>query len=168
MADTAYAPQSGDIGLTQIHGKVGLGIRLGQWLIGEGFADYEHAFVYVGGGRIVEAEPGGARQSLLDRYDSDTVEWLRCPAGLRAAMATAALGYLGTPYSFLDYAAIALHRVRIPAPGLKRYIASTGHQICSQLADQAAADADWRLFADGRWPGYVTPASLRRLVEQQP
>ncbi|MFD0528969.1 hypothetical protein ACFQ1I_21765 [Kitasatospora arboriphila] len=35
-------------------------IRIGQWLNASGFADYEHAFVFVGDGQLVEAQPGGA------------------------------------------------------------------------------------------------------------
>lgn len=165
---TPYSPQPGDIGVCRIPGRVGLAIRAGQWLVGDGFANYEHAFVLTGAGRIVEAEVGGALDSPLDRYDAATVLWLRCPTALGPAVAAAALGYLGVPYSFLDYAAIGAHRFRLPAPGLRAYVGSTRHLICSQLADQAAADGGWHLFDDGRWPGYVTPGALRRLAAEQP
>jgi hypothetical protein len=174
-----YLPQPGDIGLTQIHGRVGALIRFGQWLNGDGFRDYEHAFVLVVGeseissGSVIEAEPGGALLSPLSRYAADTVIWIPCPPGLGAAVAEAAVKYgppgngrppTGVPYSFLDYLAIAAHRIRLPLPGLKRYVTSTRHMICSQLADQAAADGGWHLFSDNRWPGYVTPEDLARLV----
>jgi hypothetical protein len=36
--------------------------------------------------------------------------------------------------------------------------------ICSQLVDQCYQDAGVHLFADGRWPGDVTPADLYRLI----
>jgi hypothetical protein len=168
-----YVPSPGDIGLTRIHGWVGLLIRFGQWLNGGGFRDYEHAFVYVGLGQIIEAEPGGALLSLLTRYAPDTVLWVPCPPGLGAAVALAARAYgpgangrppVGVGYSFLDYLALAAHRLHLPLPGLRTYIESTGHMICSQLADRAAADAGWHLFTDGRWPGYVTPGDLLELV----
>ena len=162
-----YTPQPGDIGLTQISGRVGAGIRFGQWLNGEGFADYEHAFVYLGGGGIAEAEPGGAVQSSVDRYDPSRIAWLRCPPASRLPVALAATRYLGVGYSFLDYAAVAAHRVHLPVPGLRRYVESTGHMICSQFCDRAAMDGGWHLFDDGRWPGYVTPASLWRLYQLQ-
>jgi hypothetical protein len=153
-------PQPGDIGCTQITGNVGLLIRLGQWLNGDGFADYEHAFVYVGDGQIVEAEPGGARLASLTEYDTRTIAWLHCPDAHRTAVANAARALEGIPYSFLDYLTLALHRFHVPTPLLRWYIHTTRHLICSQLADRAASEGGWQIFDDGRWPGYVTPADL--------
>lgn len=173
-----YTPQSGDIGLTQIFGHVGRGIRFAQWFNGDGFADYEHAFVYVGtrvrdsdipgdGPKIIEAMPGGALLSPLAKYAPERVLWLRCPPEYGNAVAAAALGFQGVPYSFADYLAIALHHFRVPTPHLKAYIQSSRHMICSQLADRAAEIGGWRIFDDGRWPGYVTPGDLyREAVEQ--
>jgi hypothetical protein len=167
MTTSTYTPMPGDIGLTQISGSVGKAIRVGQWLDGDGYADYEHAFVYTGAGRIVEAEPGGALDSLLSRYDPARIAWLRCPARNRVAVAEAAKAYVGVPYSFLDYAAVGMHRLHIPAPGLRSYIESTGHLICSQLVDRAAMDGGWHLFTDSRWCGYVTPGDLWGLYHRQ-
>jgi len=173
VAAVTYEPQPGDIGLTQIHGSVGLGIRIGQWLNGDGFADYEHAFVVVGdvegydGPQLIEAEPGGARQMPLATYDTDTVVYLHCPQRCQDAVAAAALELIGTPYSFLDYGSLALHRLHIPAPLLKRYIRSTGHEICSQLADLASCRGGWHLFADDRWEGDVVPGDLLALYREQ-
>lgn len=167
MSESVYVPLPGDIGLTQISGSVGRAIRAGQWLDGDGYADYEHAFVYTGGGHIVEAEPGGALDSMLDRYDATRIAWLRCPNPYRVGVAEAARRYVGVPYSFLDYAAVGAHRLHLPAPGLRSYIESTGHMICSQLCDRAAMDGGWHLFEDGRWPGYVTPGDLWGLYNRQ-
>jgi hypothetical protein len=83
----------------------------------------------------------------------------------RDAICLAARGYIGTPYSWLDYLAIAAHRLRIPVPGLRRFIESDKSMICSQLVDRVYADAGVHLFS-GVWPGYVTPADLaRRIME---
>lgn len=159
-----YEPKPGDIGLTQIDGLGGWAIRAGQWALGEGFSDYEHAFVWTGYGQIVEAMPGGA-QHVDNWHDLSRVRWLICPEEYRDAVATIAIRQADrkVPYSFLDYAFLALHRFHIPFPGLKTYIESSGHQICSQLADYCADKGGWHLFSDGRWPGYVTPGSLNRL-----
>ena len=159
-------PPLGSIGLTQIHGDAGRLIRLGQYLNGQGFADFEHAFVFIGNGRIVEAEPGGARIAELTEYANDTVVWLNCPEQYGPQVANAALFLVGTPYSFADYLALALHRFHIPAPGLRSFIASGKHALCSQLADRAAALGGWHLL-QGVWEGYVTPASIYELVKQQ-
>lgn len=157
-----YVPQPGDIGLTQISGAGGALIRLGQWLNGDGFADYEHAFVYTGGGLIVEAMPKGAWE-VDNWHDLSRTRWLKCPADCRTAVAEAAHGFVGTPYSIADYFAVAAHRLHIPAPHLDRYVATSKHMICSQLADASAALGGWHLYADDRWPGDVTPGDLNRL-----
>lgn len=153
----------GSIGLTQIHGGVGKMIRFGQWLNGDGFADYEHAFVYVGGTMIVEAEPGGARRVPF-HYNLARTAWLPCPERYGDAVADAAVDYVGTPYSFADYLALAARRLHIPVPGLREYIGESGHLICSALADRAAFQGGWHLFSDGRWYGDVTPGDLYELA----
>lgn len=170
MTIPPYSPGPGLIGLTRIGGQAGKLIRFGQWLNGDGFSAWEHAFVTLGNGLLVEAEPGGARVAQVTEYSD--VHWctniaaLAAPAQLQM-IADAAKVYTqkgpwgphGVPYSFLDYAALALHRFRLNDPALRRYIATTRHQICSQLADQAYADASIPLFS-GRWEGYVTPGDL--------
>jgi hypothetical protein len=167
-----YVPKPGDIGIVHMTGAGGAAIRLGQWFNGDGFADYEHAFVVAGihvrgedrdvadGMKIVEAMPGGALLSPLSRYDGLDPVYLRCPDDLRSAVAGAALDLVGTPYSVADYFALAAHRFHIPAPGLKHFVETSNHMICSQLADRAADVSGWHLFVDGRWPGYVTPGDL--------
>jgi hypothetical protein len=155
-------PLPGMIGLTKISGDIGKAIEVGQWLNGEGFQQWEHAFVYLPGGDILEAEPGGARIVPLVYTD---VYWCAGIHQLLPATNTLTLSKLanalkGTPYSFLDYAALAAHRLHIPAPGLKSYIKSVDHMICSQLADYFYECLGAYVFADNCWPGYVTPASL--------
>lgn len=173
MNGQLYVPQPGDIGLTSISGWGGTAIRVGQWILGDGFSRYEHAFVYVGRGpddndlMIVEAEPGGALLSPLTRYTPETVLWLRCPLLFGKAVGDAARTYVGRPYSWADYASLGAERFHIPVPGLRQYVASSGHMMCSQLADRAAARGGWHLFADGRDPGDVTPGDLWELAEQQ-
>jgi uncharacterized protein YycO len=157
----------GDIGLTSVRGPVGWGIRLGQWLNGGGFATWEHAFIVLDGGRLIEAQPGRAEIVPLSKYDRRDVVYV-APAGLtdndRRLVCEAAESYEGVGYSFLDYAALAAHRFHLPVPWLRRYVASSKHMICSQMVDQAYQDAGVRLFNDGRWPGYVTPADLYDLL----
>lgn len=168
-------PLPGTIGLTQITGDAGKVIRVGQWAVakldrvreirpGEDWADYQHAFLHLGGGQIIEAEPGGAR--IRDVFEYTDVYWCDRIAGQYtpeqlARVADYARDYEGTPYSFLDYAAIAAHTLHVPAPGLREYIQSTEHLICSQLCDVAYQDAGLHLFTEPkRWPGYVDPLDL--------
>jgi hypothetical protein len=164
-------PQPGDFAVVPVHGTVGKLIGIGEHLNGDEFDIWQHAFVYIGGMRI-EAEPGGARSRPTDPQSfkaPGSVLWssgvIPLTAAQRARICRAARGYLGVPYSGLDYFALAAHRLHLWAPGLKAYVASTGHMICSALVDQCYADAGVHLFTDGRWPGYVTPAALAGLIE---
>lgn len=161
----ARTPMPGDFGVTQIRGPVGKLIRFGQWLNGDGFSDYEHAFVYVGAGWIVEAMPGGAVKSRLSEYDGQHIAWYPSLPVSRFDIIRNALGLVGTPYSFADYVALAAVRLRLPFAGLiRRYVANTRHMICSQLVDEAYRRAGVYLFTDGRAAQDVTPGDLYRLI----
>jgi hypothetical protein len=158
----------GTIGLTQIHGDVGFGIRVGQWLLGDGFANYQHAFLLIDGpklpnGSIIEAEPGGARVGNAVEYED--IYWCQNIAAKYGVklndVVWEARKYLGVPYSFLDYLAIAQRRLHLPTLGFRSYVASTGHMICSQLCARAYYDAGTPLYP--YWTGYVTPLDLYNL-----
>jgi hypothetical protein len=156
------APIAGDFGLVSIKGGVGRLIRLGQWLNGDGFFDYEHAFIYVGNGKIVEAMPGGALLSDLSEYDGRGILWSTDYVPLtdqqRNNIVGQALQQVGTPYSFLDYLAIALYRLGIKHPGIKNRVEKSKHLICSQLVAKDFFDAGVPL-ADVP-PYLVTPGKL--------
>jgi hypothetical protein len=81
----------------------------------------------------------------------------------RREMVSISLGFEGTPYSFLDYGALAAHRFHVPMPGLEAFIDDSGHMICSQLVDRVHELAGVTLFDDNRWRGDVTPADLYNL-----
>jgi len=162
------SPKPGDFGLVHMGGDAGKLIRLGQWLNGSGFADYEHAFVYVGkdfAGRdlIVEAEPSGAHRTALHYSD---ILWssgiINPTTDQRTDIVHAALSYVGVGYSWVDYFSLAARRLHIPAPHLKAYVASSGHMICSQLVARCYSDAGCPLY--DRWTGYVTPGDLCQLL----
>lgn len=161
-------PLPGDIGITSVRGTVGRLISLGEWLNGSAFGTWDHAFVFVGDGWVIEAEPGpdGARLAPLSEYNDRAVLWLRCPDQYRAGVAHSARLLQGTRYSALDYFALASHRLHLPIPGLRHFIDTSGRLICSALADRAAELGGWHLF-QGRWRGYVTPADLAELARQQ-
>lgn len=167
-----YQPKRGDIGITKISDWGGRAIRFGQWLNGDGFADWEHAYVVtsdrseIATETIVEAMPGGAQHVV--NWHPQTL-WLRCPEVSREAVAEAALDCAARKigYSFADYGALGLHRFHIPTPHLEHFIESSGHMICSQLADYCALKGQWHIFEDGRWQGDVTPGDLFKAYKQQ-
>jgi hypothetical protein len=164
-----YNPRPGDIGLVRISGAGGKVIRALQWANGCGFEDYEHALGVTVAGRdghaieVVEAEPGGARRAAFS-YAGHT-RWLVCPDGLRELMVSNLNRCADNriPYSWLDYAAVGAHTHHVPMPGLKHYIESSQHMMCSQLVDWCAMKSGWHLFQDHRWPGYVPPCDLNAL-----
>ncbi len=132
---------------------------------------------------IIEAMPGGARERALSEKDWTARHVYVRPAydpgqpfeigyenrsqGFKAAHA--ALRYVNTPYSFLDYVSLLAHHLdpvwklapeACGSQALARYVRDSGHMICSQLADQALSDAGFHVFDDGRLPQDVTPAAL--------
>jgi hypothetical protein len=169
-------PQLGDIACLQITGQVGELIRVGQWLCGDGFRNFEHCEIYVGLpdekgplGYTLGAYPGGAD---LVAVPEDQGGWLWSTGQVnltdpqRGKIVEAALALKGTPYSALDYFAIAAHRLRIPDPDdeLQKYIGDTKSMICSQLCDWCYLQGGVHLFNDGRWPGYVTPEDIANVI----
>jgi cell wall-associated NlpC family hydrolase len=162
-------PQPGDFALTRIRGFTGAFVAAGQALVGDA-APVQHAYVYVGNGEIVQAMPGGAELIRLEDA-SEPVVWstgrISLTAADRVRIVGAARGLVGTPYSFLDYASIALAHYRIRPRWVRDFVADSGHLICSQLVDEAYLRAGVHLFDDGRIPGDVTPGDLYRLLSQK-
>jgi hypothetical protein len=125
---------------------------------------------------VFEAMPHGARRRKLDGLP-EQIEGALWSTGIitltleqRYNIRNQVTQRLGTPYSAADYFAIGLHRLHIPAPGLRDYIEDDGHEQCAQLVDTMYDCAGEHLFTDGRWPGYVDPWDMahRLLAGQLP
>jgi hypothetical protein len=187
---TTYQP--GSFGVVDVKGPGGWWIGVGQALAGDS-SRYKHAFLILDEtGTILEAEPGphGARLANISEYagdgllisDAPVQRWMQrvAPPGdgqgvqswmqstektLRGVIVDHARALVGTPYSWLDYAAIGLLHLGIPSKALRRYVASSGHAQCAQLVDLAYERAGVHLFTDGRLPGDVAPADLAALAE---
>jgi hypothetical protein len=158
-------PTPGDFFLLRGTDPVGRLIEFGELLYGEGFGEFSHAGIMVNATQILEAEPGGARLRPVDEYGSAMVwsSW-KLDNIARLQLSHTAMTYLGVGYSAMDYFALAAHHWGLPLPGLKSYVASSGHMICSQLVDQIYTAAGFPMFHDGRWPGFVTPQSLKAVL----
>jgi len=157
--------QPGDFGLTSIPGGVGFLIRLGQWLNGDGFKNYEHAFIYMYNGKILEAMPGGAIVSDASKYASVRVSTVPLAIEQRKDIIDYAAALKGVPYSFLDYFAIAAKRFHLPVPFLTARVVKSKHMICSQIVDYVYSMAGVHLFTDDRLPSLVTPGQLIPFTE---
>ncbi|AYB70970.1 hypothetical protein SEA_YABOI_154 [Streptomyces phage Yaboi] len=162
-----YTPKPGDIGLTRIGGLTGVLVGLGQFILRDA-SRYTHVFVVLDRGEVVEAMPGGAIISPLSKYEGTTKYGsplavyldIKLTAEQRARIVEEARQLEGTPYSFLDYVALALERLGINWKWIENRVTSSKHMICSQLADEAYKRAGVHLFEDGRLSQKVTPGDL--------
>lgn len=174
-------PQPGDIGFAPITGRGGKVARYGQVLLGDDCRFHHAYFVLPGSVRpelgaqllAYEAMPAGSRIVPMDDRYGTGYAYARLPwtPGQRDAAIAYAVTKEGTPYSFADYLALTAQRLHIPAPRLDAYVASSGHEICSQAVDNivcqgvtdprdARFEQVFHLFRDGRRASEVTPGDL--------
>lgn len=171
-------PRPGDFVCVPISGFLGVGVTVGQWLDGDRFQFYDHTEIYVGKadadgpfGYTVSAYPDGKGKKPLP-CQAAMLPGSLWSAGLidltgtqRLDIVEWALAHQDVEYAFLDYGALILHAVHLNAGWLRSYIDSTKHMICSQYVDAAYAASGVHLFDDGRWPGYVKPGDLAKLLQ---
>jgi hypothetical protein len=186
IPESIYDFRAGDLGFSTIGGRTG-------WWVGQGMAAlgdacrYTHAYLCLGNGDVIEAMPHGARIRKLSAWDWQpgfAYARLNMTDAQRHTIFANAPRYEGTPYSFLDYLALAVkvrRRVDPPSAGsvfaaatprpaaplrskgptwLDRYVTDSGHMICSQLVDHILAVSGVHLFNDGRLHQDVTPGDL--------
>jgi hypothetical protein len=161
-------PQPGDFAVVDTGSKLAGAIVSAETVADLHSTKWDHAVICSrvdadGTAWIVEGEGSGAVEKKW-HYGERPHKWSTGIVTTSPAAGSAAQKYVGVPYSYLDYVALTLHSLHTPVPGLKNYIASTRHMICSQLVDQAEKDAGVHLFKDNRWPGYVKPSDLGRLL----
>lgn len=150
----------GDIGLTTIGGVLGFFVSLGQHLAGDS-SKFTHAYIVLDDETVLAAQPGGARIDKLSDYKNKAIYIQKdLTDEQRSRIVLEARKLEGLPYSFLDYLALALARLGIKPQWLQKYIANTGHMICSQLCDEVYRRSGIHLFNDGRLPQEVTPGDL--------
>jgi hypothetical protein len=160
--------QPGDLAACSAGGWPGLIVHLLQLLAGGGrYSKYQHVIVYLGGGMVLQAEPGGSRIVPLTarKYMLWSTGIIDIPDEARARVPELARSMTGIGYSFLDYLSVALHRLHIQAKRLRNFIRDTGHMQCAQLADEFERRLGVHLYADKRWEGDVIPCDIARLLD---
>lgn len=149
----------GDVGFSTIRGAIGIIPNIGQAILNDG-CRYSHVFIHIGGGMVLEAMPGGARiVPGADRHGP----WFRLPLTNEQMILIQHNGETleKTPYSYMNYPALAWHEYEWPGHSLLRsYVSNSKRMICSQLVDHLLTSVDYHLFNDGRWPQDVTPGDL--------
>jgi hypothetical protein len=135
-----------------------------------------HAFIYVGDGQIVEAQPSGATVSPAVDYPNAIWSHVPLTTQQRHAINNAARGFTtandgkGIPYSWVDDACIGLADLfgwHVPEP-VRARLNRKSRLMCSQLVDRAYSMAGVHLFPDGRIDGDVSPGDLEHLIEGEP
>jgi len=166
----AVIPRAGDFFVTQIAGPGHKFVVLGQAIIGDA-SRFTHAGIVINDEEIIEAMPGGAikrnrhvyttiKAAQVTRYSRWNITYDQ-----RDKIVEEALKLIGTKYSWLDYISLALEHTSFFQPKyLKKYIANTGHMICSQLVDEVYKRAGLQMFNDDRSPGDVTPGDLTYIL----
>jgi uncharacterized protein YycO len=126
-----YTPVIGQFGVVKTNGVFGKLIRVGT------LSRWNHAFIYIGNGQIVEANPKGVEISDASKYP--TIAWNKhqeLSESERETIAKAAVAAVGKEYSFLTIALLALRilGVRIFSNSwvIARLAMKEGY-ICSEL-----------------------------------
>ena len=157
-----YTPRPGDYGCVHTTGFFGKLIRIGT------MSRWNHCFIYVGDGLIVEANPTGVALSAVKKYDK--IAWNkheRLSALQRTMIVDNAYSCIGDSYSFGTIAGLVLRILGLKIFGdflLKRLAKHEGY-ICSELVAEAYSKAQVNLLDR---PDYlVNPGDLaERLIWQ--
>jgi hypothetical protein len=181
-------PLPGSFGLSRIGGLLGKLIAAGQAFSGDA-SRWTHAFVVLDDQWVIEAMPGGARLApLADRLNHAEVVFSDKPVQLELEALRQRIAHLeltdpeaywnwatgtyrvtvvenarrleGVGYGYLQYLALGLVAVGFQPKWLRKYIASKGRMICSQLVDEVYRRSGIHLFDDDRLPQDVTPGDL--------
>lgn len=161
-----YRP--GSFFVTPVTGWTGTLICVGEALA-QTPSRYGHAGLITSEwGQTVEAAPRGAFSGYVSHYPQalvcDPIALLGVDEELRQVVVDDARALLGTPYSWLDYVALAALHLHLPSTWIRQRVASRKNMICSQLVDAVYQRAGIQLFA-GRLPGDVMPADLANWAE---
>jgi len=156
-----YYPRKGDYGVVKTNGWLGLIIRIGT------VSRWNHAFIYIGDGKIVEANPKGVEVSEL-RYKK--VAWNNheeLTDEQREKIAQLSLDQVGRGYSFLTIALIILRILGMKVLANSKFLLRAAEKdgyICSELVSEVYMNAGVNLLPHK--PDYTTvPGDLaERLI----
>ena len=150
-----FIPRPGMYGVTRTKSRSGILIRIGT------LSEWDHAFIYVGDGLIVEAAWGGVRVALLSKYPR--IAFNR-HEDLTAAEVASIIAFAksreGERYGFLEILVIVLRKLGLRAftDRASTWLDKRKGLICSQLVSLAYKSADMALT--NKLDNLVTPADL--------
>lgn len=159
-----YEPKIGDYGVVKTNGWIGFLIRIGTQ------SRWNHTFIYIGDGKIVEANPTGIAITPTSAYPN--IAWNRheeLSDEKRELIRQHALDLVGKPYGFLDIAVIVFRIFGLDLFGTRKFwdriVSKNNGYICSELVSEAYEVAGFKLINK---PNHlVTPGDLaERLIYQ--
>ena len=156
-----YEPRLGDYGVVKTSGWLGFIIRIGT------MSRWNHAFIYIGDGKIVEANPKGVE---VQPIHYDLIAWNNhedMTDAQRSRIVQCALSHVGKGYSFLTIALIVLRILGVKILANSKFLLKAAEKdgyICSELVSECYFDAGLNLIPSK--PDYATvPGDLaERLI----
>ena len=160
-----YKPRQGDIGTVKTTGFTARLIQVGT------LSRWNHSFVYIGNGLIIEAAPGGVRINTLDQYSN--IVWNRHQVWIdeavsRKAIVEGAFKALHKPYNWVNILTIFFRIINLKILAntkLMKNLAKKDGYICSELCEELYANAKNPLV--GKEPGETTPGDIIEAVIYQ-
>jgi hypothetical protein len=133
-------------------------IQTAQWFRWrkEGEWKYNHSAVYIGDGKIVEANPWGVSIDDLSQYPEKDYLVLTVK-GDRNAAVEKAKSLIGTPYGWIDIIAFIFLICGTDPKWVDKIMRNLGTLVCSQVSALAAQAAGDTTFED---PYLVVPAQI--------
>jgi uncharacterized protein YycO len=128
-----------------------------------------HAFVYVGNGQIIEAEPPAARVSAADSHP-DAVWNVRYPLTdtQRDDIVARAHALVGCPYDYPAYVGFALEVMKLASGQELDPVFQQDHwRVCSALVADCYAYAGIHLEQGLPNPNLISPADLYNIIAQE-
>lgn len=145
-------PDLGDYGCVHTPGFVGKLIRIFLR------SRVNHAFIYIGDNKVVEARPSGAGVADLSEYSDITWGREELSKAQRKVIVGVAKDLIGTPYGFLDIFFLWAKELGVHLKFVESWVKRGDRMICSQLVAYCYKEANHILCDE---PDYdVTPKDL--------
>lgn len=147
---------TGQIGLRR-HGKTFISKAI-EWCT---YSNSHHDVLILPSGMCISGEPGGARYRPLTDYPHLDISAYEFTDEQRALIVQAADDLIGTPYNYMVFPVLLLHRItHIPIPTwVKTWLDKRPHEDCSSLTTLIHTKADVYFIPHGK---LTTPGDYER------